>query len=139
MRIAAGLVLYLLCCAFAAAEQFSRFGPYEVHYVVINTTFLEPEVAARLGLTRADTTALVNVSALEDGAGAVRARVSGTATNLLGTEQRLEFREIHEGDAIYYVAPLRFSEAELWRFAIDLELPDGRQAPLRFQQQLYLQ
>lgn len=138
LRIATAVFLNLFCCSAALAEQSVRFGDYEVHYVVINTTFLTPEVAARLGLTRSNTTALVNISVLQDGTRPVAALVRGKATNLLGTERTLEFREVREGDARYQVAPLRFSEEELWRFAIDLDLPDGQHGALRFEQRLYL-
>ena len=30
----------------AFAQQSEMFGPYELHYSVVNTTFLEPKVAA---------------------------------------------------------------------------------------------
>lgn len=137
MRLATLLCSTWLCASAAFAEQFAKFGDYEVHYVVINSTFITPEVAARLGLTRSNTTALVNLSVLEHGTDPVPAGVTGKATNLLGTKRSLEFREIHEGDARYYLAALRFSEEEMWRFAIELALPDGKHATLRFEQKLY--
>ncbi len=123
----------------ASAEQMQRLGRYEVHYVVVNTTFLQPDVAARLGITRAPTTALVNISVLDDdGKTPVAATISGTARNLLGTTRQLEFRQVREGPAIYSIATLRFSEQEHWRFAIELALPDGHSERLSFQQQLFL-
>ncbi|MEL7047156.1 MAG: DUF4426 domain-containing protein, partial [Pseudomonadota bacterium] len=44
---------WLLLTAPSALGQLSeRFGPYELHYSVVNTTFLEPEVAAEYGIAR---------------------------------------------------------------------------------------
>ena len=43
MRI--GIVLLCMCfCAYAHAEQKYVFGPYEVHYIVVPTTFLNEKI-----------------------------------------------------------------------------------------------
>jgi hypothetical protein len=58
-----------LFAATAAAEQFKAFGDIEVHYAVVNTLFLQPNVAARYGIVRATDRAIVNVSVVDhDGA-----------------------------------------------------------------------
>ena len=40
----------VLCCAWAHAEQLQRFGDWEVHYVVLPSGFLKPDVAARIAV-----------------------------------------------------------------------------------------
>ena len=134
----AGAVLAGSAPVVTAAQFVSFPGGYEVHYIVVTSTFIEPEVATRLGITRGSKQALVNLSVLKDGV-PVSAAVTGTATNLIGTLRPLEFREVREGVAIYSIAVLRFSEQEHWRFAIDIDIP-GRDTPaeLRFTQQLFV-
>ena len=132
------LALALLLTSTVSAEQKKTYpGGFEVHYIVVTSTFLEPEVARRLGITRGETQALVNLSVLKDGT-PVSAAVTGNATNLLGTVRDLEFREVREGTAIYSIAALRFSEEEYWRFDLEIDLPDRRApAELKFEQKLY--
>jgi hypothetical protein len=49
--------------------------------------------------------------------------LSGEAKNLLGVVKNLTFKEVKEGDAIYYLAVLPFSDQE--RYRITLRLNDG--------------
>ncbi len=131
----------LALCCFAAlpagAEQSQTFGDYEVHYIVVPTTFLKADIAANYNLTRSKNRALVNVSVLNADDEPVAAGVSGRSENLLGQGQVLEFKEIREGPAIYYLALLRHGDEEFHRVAIDVALPDGSSGEIRFQQKMY--
>ena len=49
-----------------AAEQKQQLGPFEAHYVVVNTMFFNEEVAAQYGVVRGRDRALVNVSFLDE-------------------------------------------------------------------------
>jgi hypothetical protein len=53
---------------------------------------------------------------------------------------RLEFVQIKEENAIYYIAPLRFTEEESWRFELQVQ-PDlnAPAIPLKFSQTFYLE
>ena len=44
--------------------------------------------------------------------------MTGTATNLLGNKKTLTFKEIKEGEAIYYIAEFGFSNEETFTFRI---------------------
>ena len=123
-------------CAHASAEQFARLGSFDVHYVVIPTVFLQPDVAAQYGLVRANDRALVNISILRDGT-PVAATLDGAVTNLLSQRTALEFREVREGSAIYYLASVRHVEEEMLRFDIEIQPEGGGKERLRFQQKLY--
>jgi len=48
----------------------------------------------------------------------VTAVISGGKRNLLGQTSNIEFREIQEGNAIYYIGEFEFSNAERVRFNI---------------------
>jgi hypothetical protein len=118
------------------AAQFAKFGDTEVHYVVVNSTFITSETAAKYGLEQAPDRAFVNLSVLKAGIPA-SAEVAGTATNLLGRSSLLEFREVTEGPAIYYLAPLEFDDEETLRFAIDVALPGEPVHHVTFQETLF--
>lgn len=139
----AGSLLALLAAAPAAtADQFVAYGEYEVHYNAFNSTFLEPDVAESYGLTRSKNLALINVSVLQkqgDGSKqAVTAKVTGSASNLIGQSEDLSFKEIREADALYYIGGLRFSGEQQMRITLDVQ-PDPNQPAysIQFEQTFY--
>ncbi|MCW8107012.1 DUF4426 domain-containing protein [Alteromonas ponticola] len=122
----------------AFAEQKQILGDYEVHYMVVNSTFFTPEVARNYGLVRSRYNALVNVAVLDKTSKkALDVALSGKATNLLGTAKELKFKKVKEGDAIYYLATLPVDDAEIYRFNIDIQIGNNRKQ-LKFQQKIYL-
>ena len=122
----------------AHAQQMQRFGDYELHYIVIPTTMLQPEIAARYGIRRGKDRALCNISVIDsDGAG-VRADLSGSSQNLLGQRQGLSFSEVIDGEAIYYLATIRHADEEIHRINIDASVVGARASTtLKLQQKLY--
>lgn len=121
----------------AYAEQKRVFGDYEVHYIVLPTTFLNAKVANKYNLPRGRDRALVNVSVLNVDGEPIEAKVMGRSENLLGQRQVLAFTEVKEGEAIYYLALLRHADEEFHRVALDVALPNGQVAEIRFQQQMF--
>jgi hypothetical protein len=136
--IALSIALLVAACPFANAEQMQRLGAWDVRYVVIRTSFLTPEIAARNGIVRGPDRALLNVSILGDDGKPVAAALAGTVRNLLEQTSPLEFAEVREGAAIYYLAQLRHTDRDTLRFAIDIRAPDGTTQRLEFQQQMYV-
>lgn len=122
---------------FSVAEQMQRFGQYELHYIVIPTTMLKPEIAAEYDISRGKDRALVNVSVLNREKKAVDATITGDSQNLLGQLQDLNFKQVTEGDAIYYLAEIRFADQEVHRIKIEATAPDGKSTLLKFNQKLY--
>lgn len=116
-------------------ETSQTFGAYEVLYTVIPSTTLLPEMAAEYKIVRANDQALVNISVrrhLPDGSDVAQAAaLKGTYTDLVQT-RNLEFREVREQGAIYYLAQLRFNDRELLRFDIKVTptLGEGEAAPV---------
>ncbi len=139
IRHAARLGLIIIsCCALqlAHAEQKQVFGDYEVHYIVVPTTFLKPDVAAKYGITRSENRALLNVSVLKQGT-PVSAGLAARSRNLLSQISELEFEEVREGPAIYYLALIRHSDEAVHQISIDVDFEDGSQGTVDFQQRLY--
>lgn len=123
------------------AQQSETFGPFELHYSVVNTTFLEPAVAATYGISRGEKRAILNLAVREklaDGTAARPMAVQGRTSDLM-QQQALEFREIREGDAIYYIAEFSFINEE-WRFfEIDFRPEGATQGyTYKFKHQLYV-
>jgi hypothetical protein len=148
---------YLLCClmlVFGAAPAVAQtnqaksinsqqvFGHYTVHFSVFNSSFLTADTANAAGLTRARDQVLINISVTDNrNAGGVgrAAEVSGTATNLIQQQRVLAFKTITEGDAFYYIAPLRHTNEEVMNFAVDVR-PEGEAESfsVRFTRTLYV-
>ena len=138
-------LLLLSCLVFAngpALAESRRFGTFEVHYSVVNSTFIDPAVAARYQIVRAKDRAFINLAIRRDlpenGDEAVSARIEGRTWDLF-QNQFLEFREIREGPAIYYIADFEFSNGELRFFDLQL-LPAGaeKSRQLKFQHKVYV-
>ena len=133
-RAAAAVVV--LAAGTLLAEQKQSFGSYEVHYSVFNPSFLRAEIAERYDVVRGRDKALVNISVL-DGERTVTVPVSGSVKNLLGQSQPLRFREVREGEAVYYLAMLTYQDRDTLRFEITADLPGYGPAVVKFQQTLY--
>ena len=128
----------LLISQTAVAEQKQTLGQWDVHYMVVSTTFLTPEVAKANNIVRSRYNALVNISVLDkDTQKAQMPSVTGIAKNLIGTSKPLSFRRVNEGDAIYYLAVLSYRNMETYRFNIDIQQGEETQT-LSFTQKLYV-
>jgi hypothetical protein len=119
------------------AEQLQRLGNFDVHYILLPTTLLKPEVAASYGITRGRDRALLNISVLNRDQLPTAVAIEGHMTNLLGQRQGLEFKEVREGTAIYYLATIKYTDREVLRFNIRLTPPEDSTKELKFQQQMY--
>lgn len=143
MKRLALLLLLLPCLALPAlAQQSERFGPYELHYSVVNTTFLAPEVASTYGIVRSKQRGLLNLAVREhmaDGSTVGRTmQLKGRTWDLI-QGQPLEFMEVREGEAIYYLAEFKFINEE-WRFFESIFRPEGADETytFTFKHQLYI-
>ena len=138
-KLGTAIAVALLASAggLANAEQFERYGPWRVHYIAFNASLLSATIAERYGIVRGRNKGLVNITAVGTAGRGERAGVTGRYRNLLGQTYDLEFREIDDGDAVYYLAAFDFDNAETLRFEVLLDLPDHGVETLRFQQPLY--
>jgi hypothetical protein len=144
LALATGLLAALLPARVALAqaddnppriETSKTFGNYEVLYTVIPSTTLRPDMAAEYRIVRAKDQALVNISVrkhLPDGTDIAQpVTLKGTYSNLIQPRE-LEFREVREQGAIYYLAQLRFTDHETLRFDLKVApvMPEGEAAPV---------
>jgi len=124
----------------AAAENMKKMGNMNIHYIALGATFFTPEVARAYGIERSKYNGLVNISVLDntkDGTPAKVVTITGTARNLLGQKKELNFKEVKEGDAIYYLAQVSYRNDETISF--DLMVSDGKESHnLKFKQKFYV-
>jgi len=136
------LVILLSLTAFsnASAENMKKLGTMNVHYMAIGSTFFTPEIAKVYGITRSRYNGLINISVLDNtkkGTPAKSVSISGKAKNNLGQFKTLEFKEVKEGNAIYYLAQVNYNNEETIHF--DLSITDGKEEQqLKFSQKFYV-
>jgi len=136
MRRFVSLVFCLLLALPTVAERKQTFGELDVHYSVFNSSFLQPDVAAAVGLTRSKTVGVLNVAALKNGQGQA-AKVSGSVKNLLGQTSELQFKQVLESGAVYYLAEFPLRQREMLTFSIDMQIGDAAPHTLTFNQEVF--
>jgi hypothetical protein len=124
----------------ASAENMKRLGSMNVHYMAIGSTFFTPEIAKVYGITRSRFNGLINISVLDNskaGKPAKTVSITGKAKNNLGQFKAVDFTEVKEGDAIYYLAQIKYSNEETIHFTLNIN--DGKeQQTLKFSQKFYV-
>lgn len=137
------LCSFLLFCDVCLGQQSETFGSFEVHYNVINSNLLPPQVAQGYGITRSASRALLNITVLDTSGGEpgtpVLAEVTTSTLNLTGQRRDVEMRKIQEGDgAIYYIGELPIANMETYAFTVNVQVA-GEPKPfeLTFRQQFY--
>ena len=124
------------------AENSKEFGDYVIHYNAFRSDTISPEIAKQYGLARASNRVLINIAVLKKVLNTTgkptRSTVTGHASNLTGQLKQLEFKEIIEGNAIYYLAETKISDGEFLKFDIKV-MPEGetKATKLHFDKRFY--
>lgn len=134
--------LLLSVAALAQAENSSDFGDYVVHYNAFNTDILSPKVAQEYGIKRSSNRGMLNVvvlrKVLEAPGQPMPAKITGTTTNLVGSKNKLEFREIREPNAIYYIAEFGVTNEEILVFNIEAQVEGSNETmDVRYRKQFF--
>ncbi|MEK9711153.1 MAG: DUF4426 domain-containing protein [Thalassolituus sp.] len=123
-------------------ERKQVFGNYEVHYIGLNSSFIPEDAAEAYDIPRSRSLGYLSVSVLDTDAGElplpVSANVTGTMKNLIGQTRTIEFREIKETNAVYYVSTFRFDKNDIYRINLQVT-PEGQSKTFSvdFSQQFY--
>lgn len=135
------LLVSSVVCVADAQQPYTTFGDYKVLHTVFNSTFIQPDVASTYNLTRGKNRALVNVAVIKSttagDSNGLAAKISGTVANLMQQQKTLEFIEIKEQGAVYYLAPLRFDNEEVLHFNLEVE-HGGKDYSIKFTKKLYV-
>lgn len=138
-RLSIALPFALFIVTNANAENMKKLGDMNVHYMAIGATFLTPEVAKAYGIERSNYNGLINIAVMDntiEGNPAQKVKITGKAINLLGQDKNLTFVEVVEGDAVYYLAQVKYRNEEVIRF--NLTIDSGKeQQQLTFKHKFY--
>ncbi|ABE55964.1 conserved hypothetical protein [Shewanella denitrificans OS217] len=138
------LMLVLIGISFsglANAEQKQKVGNYDIHYMALSSTFITPAIAKTYGIERSRYTGLVNITVLDasqEHMPAVAVEISGLANNLLDARIELEFKEIREGDSIYYIAQVPYRDDQEINFDISIKYNSKLNTSVKFKQKFYI-
>ncbi|CAI8924787.1 DUF4426 domain-containing protein [Pseudomonas sp. IT-P44] len=116
-------------------ERKETFGDVTVHYNTFNSTFLTPDIAKSAELIRSKNQGVINVSVIKDGKPLV-SNVSGTVKDLTSQSVPLNFKQITEQGAIYYIAQYPVDQQEVRTFDIKVQTGDKTNT-ISFQQELF--
>jgi len=136
------LLSLFLTIGTAQAVQKVTFDGYELHFIVLNSTVLSPQIASQYGLVRSGQRALLNLAVLRQrqndvAAPVPNAEVSVRVRNLLGQTNRLEMQLIEEQNARYHIGTFRFTDREVLWFDIVVSLPGEPDFEFSFSQELW--
>jgi len=144
-RICSKILLSLLisCTVIvsAVAENMKTLGSMDVHYIAIGATFLTPEITKAYDIERSRYNGLINISVLNNtqpNKPAMAVDITGTAQNNIGQIKQLQFKQVTEGNAIYYLAQLHYSDQEDFHFNITIKNGKTTQH-LKFSQKFYVE
>jgi len=119
----------IFCVAFSAQAQENtslELDNHIVYYNVFNSTLIPADVAKLEGLVRAKNQVYVNVAMVKKtGGNGIAMKVSGVRRNLMQQSFDLDFIEIKEAIATYYLAPIRFNNEEILHIDITVQPLDS--------------
>ena len=119
------------------ADQFVSWSGYEIHYATFSSLIIPSQVAETHGIIRSKNRIVTNLSIQQDGS-SIRAGVNGTSTNLLEQVTSMNFVEVVEQDAVYYLANQMVNERDTIRFSINVKPEQtGKTYNLKFTRQYY--
>ncbi|GGP58046.1 outer membrane protein [Shewanella algicola] len=126
----------------AHAEQKQQVGNFDIHYMALNSTFITPQVAKTYGIERSGYNGLVNITVLNTQLPdnpAVEVEISGIANNLIDARMNLDFKEIREGNAIYYIAEVPFRDDQEVNFTVAIKYTNQLNTTIKFKQKFYVE
>ncbi|WP_076418330.1 DUF4426 domain-containing protein [Colwellia sp. UCD-KL20] len=124
----------------AHAENMKKLEHLDVHYIAFGATFLTPKIAKAYGIERSRYNGVINISVLDnskEGKPAKHVVITAKARNDLGQIKTLEFEEVTEGDAIYYLAQVTYSDEETYYFDVTINDGTGNKS-FKFKQKFYV-
>ena len=125
------------------AERTRDLGRFVVHYTAMPTDALDAHVASTYDIETAAGAGMLNVAVAKKQPGGktipVTATITADVSDHLGNINMLSIREIHDGEAVYYIGEFQIRSREPLHFHITVS-PDGAGPPyvLQFEKQFML-
>ena len=115
--------IWLLGClvlASGVSAETVQWQGYDIHYTTFSSLLIPQEVAAAHNIARAKNRIVTNISILKDGEPQT-ASITGRNSNLLNQLYTMDFTEVNESTAIYYLANQLIDERDTIRFDIEIQ------------------
>ena len=132
----------LATSAKAGVEETTReTDTHIIHFNVFDSSFLTPEIAQQYDLKRSNYHSMLNLAVHEKGSSEdkpIPVLLQGTVTNIVQQQRALEFIEIQEGSAIYYLSDFRVTDNDLLTF--DIKIRTNADSPgydLKFKRRVF--
>lgn len=113
-----------------------QLGDYTVHFNVLNSKQIPPEVAKIYDLNRGKDIGYINISVTKTENGTTSlglpAKLQIKTTNLMQQTKVVDAREIKEPEATYYLAAFRINNEEVLHFDVTATV-EGSESPLNVQ------
>ncbi len=141
-RLCTILILTMGLFGAAHAEQKTVVGNFDIHYMAFGSTFLTPTIAKTYNIKRSQYTGIVNITVLDNrlkNKPSMPVKIEGVAKNILDSHVNLEFKEIREGDAIYYIAEVPYRDDGTIHFDIDINHGKELHTSVKFKQKFYVE
>ncbi|MCL1078310.1 DUF4426 domain-containing protein [Parashewanella spongiae] len=126
----------------AQAEQKTVVGNFDIHYMAFGSTFLTPSIAKTYNIKRSQYTGIVNITVLDNrlkNKPSVPVKIDGVAKNILDSHINLEFKEVREGDATYYIAEVPYRDDGTINFDINIMHGKELSTKVKFKQKFYVE
>ena len=133
--LAACLSLSAVAADAIKGERKEVFGDVTVHYNTFNSTFIQPDIAKAAELIRSKNQGVINVSVIKAGQPMV-ASVTGSVKDLTSKTVPLNFKQVTEQGAIYYLAQYPVDQQEVRTFEIKVQTGDKINT-INFNQELF--
>lgn len=122
-----GVLGFLMMCLIlftnSVLAEIDQWQGYEIHYTTLNSMLIPSEVAKAHNIARSKSRIVTNITVRKNDA-AVTAEITGTSTNLLNQQFTLDFQEVKEPGAIYYLSNQIIDERDMIRFHITINPED---------------
>lgn len=130
-----GLWLGIGLCSWAGDRKLTQ-GEYEIHYSAFNGDFLSAEMAQSHNLIRSNQQGVVSIALFKAGL-PKPALITGTLTFARGQELPLGFRQIKEGNSLYYLSQFPIAKQDVLTFNLLVQPLDSDPIPLTFTQEVF--
>lgn len=119
-------------------KVYKQDGDNKIFFSAFNSTFIDPDVAVANQIVRGKDKGLVNIAVVLDSGTGKPAVITGNVYNIFQMSQALEFVEIREQGAVYYLAPFEFENEDFLTFKISVRSDPNKPAyKLKFQKKMY--
>lgn len=135
--IAACLATFISAFTPRLNAEIKQWQGFEIHFTTLSSLLIPVEVADVHGIVRSRNRIVTNI-AIRKNNHAVQAELTGTCVNLLSQLFKLEFNEIYESGAVYYLSNQLIDERDTLIFEIDITPADHPETfHLKFTRQYY--